>query len=190
MAEQHRDVKDPATPAPSGAAGGSVEGSTGPHTEIGHPSRRGWWAASIAAVVVITVVAVVVIVAGNDNGTTTSSSQAGEVTTSDGQNVLALVGQTSALAALEGQSVEATSVPVQGFVPGAGFWVGTENDRLFIWQPDSPSFGTGDQVDLTGVITALPSDFKAAFGIEVPETARVLRHEGVYVVPQTVTPSP
>jgi hypothetical protein len=190
MAQQNRDVREPGTVTPHGAtgAGGTAGTGTGPHSEIGRPSRRVWWIAGLAAVAVVAVVWAVA-AAGDGGSPAPASPRAGEVTSPNGRNVLALARDATALASLDGQTVEGKSVPVQGFIPGAGFWVGTDTRRLFIGEPNSPSFGTGAVIDFTGVITALPSDFKTAFGVVVPHTARVLGHEGVYIVPQKITVS-
>lgn len=94
------------------------------------------------------------------------------------------------LAALSGQAVTGTSVPVESVVADEGFWVGSSaTERVFVFltpearssQGESPfQVEAGQRITLEGTLIPLPGD-PASLGVDATEGADQLAQQGQLV---------
>jgi hypothetical protein len=128
------------------------------------------------------------------DGGTATGGQTGQITTTDGRDLLAEVGASgnvssgnaaSAASAFENDTVHGDGLEVLAVVGDEVFWVGASDARVLVaLTPNGESVidvDVGDVVAFSGVVRRVPNDAEGSFGIGEGEGLGELQEQGLYI---------
>lgn len=112
------------------------------------------------------------------------SCREGTVTTTENPSAYVLPEPKRGLADLDGRTVTGCSVHIQS-VAGSGFWIGQDENRVFVVASASFTPRSGDKIDLTGTLEVAGQEQLAGLSVD---DRLLLQMEVDYVAAGPVTP--
>jgi hypothetical protein len=119
-----------------------------------------------------------------------TGGEAGQITTTDGRDLLASLhdasgDDTAGSSSFEHDTVQSDGVEVLTVVGDEAFWVGTSNARVLVaLTPNGESVidvDVGDVVAFSGIVRPVPNDAEGSFGIDEGEGMGELQDQGLYI---------